>query len=157
MTTEASRTDAVQRVLDTVWRMESGRLVAALTRIVRDVGTAEDLAHDALEAALRQWPEAGIPDNPGAWLMATARHRAVDGIRRQVTLERKAEELGRDIIHSVTNPISRHTGALHVYGGGFFGVKRSEWDPETLQERPFDLEDAVRRFREANERFESVR
>jgi RNA polymerase sigma factor (sigma-70 family) len=93
--TEASRADAVQRVLDTVWRMESGRLVAALTRMVRDVGLAEDLAHDAVEAALRQWPAEGIPDNPAAWLMATARHRAVDGIRRRVTLERKAAEMGR--------------------------------------------------------------
>jgi RNA polymerase sigma factor (sigma-70 family) len=95
VTTEASSPDSVRRVVDTIWRMESGRLVAALTRLVRDVGIAEDLAHDALEAALRQWPADGIPDNPAAWLMATARHRAVDGIRRRVTLERKAAELGR--------------------------------------------------------------
>ena len=77
--------------------MESPRLIAALTRIVRDVGLAEDLAQDALEAAIRQWPEAGIPDRPAAWLMATAKHRAIDALRRRTTLQRKAEELGRDL------------------------------------------------------------
>ena len=77
--------------------MESPRLIAALTRIVRDLGLAEDLAQDALEAALRQWPEAGIPDNPAAWLMGTAKHRAIDALRRQATLQRKAVELGHDL------------------------------------------------------------
>ena len=77
--------------------MESPRLVAALTRIVRDVGLAEDLAQDALEAAIRQWPEAGIPDRPAAWLMGTAKHRAIDALRRQTTLQRKTEELGHDL------------------------------------------------------------
>ncbi len=86
--------DEVHRVLDAVWRMESPRLVAALARIVRDVGLAEDLAQDALEAALRQWPETGIPDNPAAWLMGTAKHRAIDAVRRRATLQRKAAELG---------------------------------------------------------------
>ena len=93
----SGRGDDVHRVLDAVWRMESPRLVAALTRIVRDVGLAEDLAQDALEAAIRQWPEAGIPDRPAAWLMATAKHRAIDALRRRTTLQRKAEELGRDL------------------------------------------------------------
>lgn len=89
-----SRSHEVQRLLDAVWRMESPRLVGALARIVRDVGLAEDLAQDALEVALRQWPETGIPDNPAAWLMGTAKHRAIDAIRRQATLQRKVAELG---------------------------------------------------------------
>ena len=93
----SGRADEVHRVLDAVWRMESPRLVAALTRIVRDVGLAEDLAQDALEAAIRQWPDAGIPDRPAAWLMGTAKHRAIDALRRRTTLQRKAEELGRDL------------------------------------------------------------
>ena len=70
------------RAIDAVWRIESAKLIAGLTRIVRDVGLAEDLAQDALVAALEQWPETGVPDNPGAWLMATAKHRAIDRIRR---------------------------------------------------------------------------
>ena len=83
------------RTVDAVWRIESARLVAGLTRIVRDVGLAEELAQDALVAALEQWPESGIPSNPGAWLMATAKHRAIDLLRRSKLLERKHEELGR--------------------------------------------------------------
>src|SRR5437868_270113 len=82
---------------DAVWRMESPRLIAGLTRIVRDVGLAEDLAHDALVAALEQWPESGVPDNPGAWLMATAKHRAIDHFRRNTRLERKHQEIGREL------------------------------------------------------------
>ena len=82
------------RAIDAVWRIESPRLIASLARIVRDVGLAEDLAHDALVAALEQWPESGIPRNPGAWLMATAKHRAIDQFRRGKRLERKHEELG---------------------------------------------------------------
>jgi RNA polymerase sigma factor (sigma-70 family) len=81
--------------IDAVWRIESPRLIAGLTRIVRDVGLAEDLAQDALVAALEQWPESGVPANPGAWLMATAKHRAIDRLRRNERLERKQEELGR--------------------------------------------------------------
>ena len=67
-----------QRAIDAVWRIESARLIAGLARMVRDVGLAEELAQDALVAALEQWPESGMPDNPGAWLMATAKHRAID-------------------------------------------------------------------------------
>ena len=89
-------TDA-HRAIDAVWRIESARLIAGLARIVRDVGLAEELAQDALVAALKQWPESGIPDNPGAWLMATAKHRAFDLLRRRKRLERKHEELGREI------------------------------------------------------------
>jgi RNA polymerase sigma-70 factor (ECF subfamily) len=85
------------RAIDAVWRIESARLIGGLTRIVHDVGVAEDLAQDALVAALEQWPESGIPDNPGAWLMATAKHRAVDRLRRTKLLERKHEELGREL------------------------------------------------------------
>lgn len=81
------------RAIDAVWRIESPRLVAGLTRIVRDVGVAEDLAQDALVAALEQWPESGIPRNPGAWLMAAAKHRAIDYFRRNRLLDRKHEEL----------------------------------------------------------------
>jgi RNA polymerase sigma-70 factor, ECF subfamily len=82
--------------IDAVWRIESPRLIAGLARIVRDVGVAEDLAQDALVAALEQWPASGVPRNPGAWLMAAAKHRAIDHFRRSKLLERKHEEIGRD-------------------------------------------------------------
>src|SRR3979411_1473061 len=85
------------RAIDAVWRIESARIIAGLARIVRDVGHAEELAQDALVAALEQWPNSGIPDNPGAWLMATAKHRAIDLLRRAKRLERKHEELGREL------------------------------------------------------------
>jgi RNA polymerase sigma factor (sigma-70 family) len=85
------------RAIDAVWRIESARIIAGLTRIVRDIGLAEELAQDALVAALEQWPQSGIPDNPGAWLMATAKHRAIDLWRRNKLLERKHEELGREL------------------------------------------------------------
>jgi RNA polymerase sigma-70 factor (ECF subfamily) len=91
-----SRPDA-HRAIDAVWRIESPRLIAGLARMVRDVGLAEDLAQDALVAALERWPESGVPDNPGAWLMATAKHRAIDVLRRSTTLERKHEMIGREI------------------------------------------------------------
>ena len=71
------------RAIDAVWRIESAKLIAGLARIVRDVGLAEDLAQDALVAALEKWPESGVPENPGAWLMATAKHRAIDLLRRR--------------------------------------------------------------------------
>ncbi|HVL94466.1 MAG TPA: RNA polymerase sigma factor [Solirubrobacteraceae bacterium] len=87
----------VHATIQAVWRIESPRLIAGLTRLVRDVGVAEDLAQDALVAALEQWPESGVPDNPGAWLMATAKHRAIDGLRRGARLERKQAELARDL------------------------------------------------------------
>jgi RNA polymerase sigma factor (sigma-70 family) len=90
-------TSDIHRTIEAVWRIESARLIASLARIVRDVGLAEDLAQDALVIALEQWPESGIPNKPGAWLMATAKHRAIDRIRRNVALERKVEVLGRDL------------------------------------------------------------
>jgi RNA polymerase sigma factor (sigma-70 family) len=85
------------RAIDAVWRIESARLIAGLTRIVRDVGLAEDLAQDALLAALDQWPESGVPDNPGAWLMTAAKRRAIDMMRRDKLLERKHQEVARDL------------------------------------------------------------
>jgi RNA polymerase sigma factor (sigma-70 family) len=85
------------RAIDAVWRIESARLIAGLARMVGDVGVAEDLAHDALVAALERWPESGVPENPGAWLMATAKRRAIDLLRRRRLLERKHAELGREI------------------------------------------------------------
>ena len=86
-----------RREIDAVWRIESPRLIAGLARMVRDVGLAEDLAQDALVAALEQWPESGVPDNPGAWLMAVGKRRAFDLFRRTATLERKYEELGQEL------------------------------------------------------------
>ena len=84
-------------VIEAVWKIEAPRLIAGLARVVRDVGLAEDLAQEALVAALQRWPESGIPDNPGAWLMATAKNRAMDHFRREQLLERKHEELGREM------------------------------------------------------------
>ena len=83
--------------IDAVWRIESARLIAGLTRIVGDVGVAEDLAQDALVAALERWPEIGVPDKPGAWLMATAKHRAIDLLRRGKMLDRKHEQVGYEL------------------------------------------------------------
>lgn len=90
-------TTETHRAIEAVWRIESARLIAGLTRIVRDVGRAEELAQDALVAALEQWPKSGIPENPGAWLMATAKHRAIDSFRRDALLGRKHEDLGREM------------------------------------------------------------
>ena len=90
-------TTDIHRAIEAVWRIESPRLIAGIMRIVRDVGVAEDLAQDALVAALEQWPKSGVPDNPGAWLMTTAKYRAIDLFRRNTRLERKHEELGREL------------------------------------------------------------
>ncbi|MFP2926140.1 RNA polymerase sigma factor [Pyxidicoccus sp. 3LG] len=87
----------MHRAIDAVWRIESARVIAGVARMVRDVGLAEELAQDALVAALERWPRSGVPDNPGAWLMATAKHRAVDFMRRGKLLERKHEELGHEL------------------------------------------------------------
>ena len=91
-------TQDVHRAIDAVWRIESARLIAGLARIVRDVGLAEELAQDALVAALEQWPETGVPDNPGAWLMATAKHRAIDQLRRDKRCSSAStSELGHEL------------------------------------------------------------
>ncbi len=87
----------IRRTIDAVWRIESPRLIAGLTRLVRDVARAEELAQDALVTALERWPESGVPDNPGAWLMATAKNRALDLLRRRRMLDRKHEQLGHEL------------------------------------------------------------
>jgi RNA polymerase sigma-70 factor (ECF subfamily) len=104
-------TDA-HRAIDAVWRIESPRLIAGLARMVRDVGLAQDLAHDALVAALERWPESGVPDNPGAWLMATAKHRAIDHFRRSKRLEQKHEELSREIDAQQETALANFEAAL---------------------------------------------
>jgi RNA polymerase sigma factor (sigma-70 family) len=111
---------AVKRSIEAVWRIESARLIAGLARMVRDIGRAEDLAQDALLAALEKWPQSGVPDNPGAWLMATAKNRAIDQMRRGATLERKQEE------------IARETGAL-------FAMERSDFEVAVDEEIGDDL------------------
>jgi RNA polymerase sigma-70 factor (ECF subfamily) len=105
------------RAIDAVWRIESAKLIAGLTRIVRDVGLAEDLAQDALVAALEQWPESGVPNNPGAWLMATAKHRAIDHLRRGARLDRKHEQIARELeaeqertVHDLDAALDDHIG-----------------------------------------------
>lgn len=97
-------TTETHRTIDAVWRIESPRLIAGLARMVRDVGVAEDLAHDALVAALQQWPESGVPDNPGAWLMAAAKRRAIDHLRRNKLIERKHDELSRQLESQQEDP-----------------------------------------------------
>ncbi|MBX9401258.1 RNA polymerase sigma factor [Lysobacter sp. BMK333-48F3] len=97
MTATSSNLGATHRAIDAVWRIESAKVIAGLTRMVRDVGLAEELAQDALVSALERWPETGVPDNPGAWLMQTAKHRAIDRLRRKKLLDRKHEEIGREI------------------------------------------------------------
>jgi len=102
---ESVNTNDTHGAIDAVWRIESAKLIAGLTRIVRDVGIAEDLAQEALVAALEQWPQCGVPDNPGAWLMATAKHRAIDLLRRRTLLDRKHEEVGRELeVRQQTTP-----------------------------------------------------
>ncbi|MFC9613098.1 RNA polymerase sigma factor [Streptomyces sp. NPDC056938] len=93
----AERTAEAAHAIETVFRLEAPRIIAGVTRIVRDVGIAEELAQDALVAALEQWPDEGVPDNPGAWLMATAKHRAIDLVRRKERYARKLAEVGRDL------------------------------------------------------------
>src|SRR5437870_8840512 len=93
---ETAVTEA-HHAIEAIWRIESARLIAGLARLVGDIGTAEELAQDALVAALEQWPAEGVPERPGAWLMGTAKHRAFDLIRRRKMLERKHEEIGREL------------------------------------------------------------
>ncbi len=105
------------RAIDAVWRIESARLIAGLARMVRDVGLAEELAQDALLAALEQWPESGVPDNPGAWLMAVAKRRGIDLLRRSKRLERKHEELGRELEVQQALAVSDFEAATGDYVG----------------------------------------
>ncbi len=101
---DARQVETARRTVEAVWRIEAARVIAGLVPVVRDVGLAEDLAQDALVAALEQWPESGVPDNPGAWLTAVARRRGIDTVRRRVTLERKVEQIGRELTDS-ENPM----------------------------------------------------
>jgi RNA polymerase sigma factor (sigma-70 family) len=101
-----------QRAIEAVWKIESARLIAGLARIVRDVGVAEDLAQDALVAALEQWPGSGVPRNPGAWLMGTAKHRAIDWLRRGKRLEQKHQQLGRELDERTERESPEHDAAL---------------------------------------------
>jgi RNA polymerase sigma-70 factor (ECF subfamily) len=94
---ETEATTRVHRTIEAIWRIEAPKLIAGLARLLRDVGQAEELAQDALVTALERWPEAGVPDNPGAWLMATAKNRAIDQLRQRQLATRKHEELGRDV------------------------------------------------------------
>ena len=103
--------------IDAVWRIESARLIAGLARIVGDIGVAEDLAQDALVAALEQWPTSGVPDNPGAWLMATAKHRAIDHVRRGKMQDRKHEHLGRVLEDRQISPESELAAAIDDHVG----------------------------------------
>ncbi|MBN9448872.1 MAG: sigma-70 family RNA polymerase sigma factor, partial [Bosea sp.] len=105
-----SASDA-HRAIEAVFRIEAPRLIAGLARLTRDVGRAEELAQDALVAALQQWPGEGVPRNPGAWLMQAARHRALDGLRRDKMLKRKHEEIGRDLDEEA-DPIAEIEEAL---------------------------------------------
>ena len=86
----------IHRTIDAVWRIESARLIAGLVRMLRDVGLAEELAQDALVTALERWPQTGVPDNPGAWLMTAAKHRAIDQLRRKKLIERKHQALAHE-------------------------------------------------------------
>ena len=103
--------------IDAVWRIESARLIAGLARLVGDIGVAEDLAQDALVAALEQWPESGVPDNPGAWLMATAKHRAIDHLRRGKMQDKKHEHLGRELDERQVSPESALAAAIDDHVG----------------------------------------
>ena len=105
--------EAARRRVEAVWRIESARLIAGLARTVRDVGLAEDLAQDALVAALVQWPSTGVPGNPGAWLTAVARRRYIDGVRRQASFERKVAEIGRELAEA-ENPMDEIESGDHV-------------------------------------------
>src|SRR5678815_3204772 len=105
------------RAIDAVWRIESAKLIAGLTRIVRDVGLAEDLAQDALLAALEQWPKSGVPDNPGAWLMAIGKRRAIDVMRRGPMMDRKHAEIGHELESSQESPEPELAEALDDHVG----------------------------------------
>jgi RNA polymerase sigma factor (sigma-70 family) len=105
-------TTDIHRTIDALWRIESPKLIAGLARMLRDIGQAEELAQDALVSALENWPASGIPDNPGAWLMSTAKHRAIDQLRRRQLLERKHEQLGHDLIAEQEEGHSDITDAL---------------------------------------------
>jgi RNA polymerase sigma factor (sigma-70 family) len=111
----------IHRTIDAVWRIESARLIAGLVRMVRDVGLAEELAQDALVTALERWPQDGVPDNPGAWLMATAKHRAIDRLRRSKLLQRKHEQLAHELEDEQADASARAQSALDAELDGGIG------------------------------------
>jgi RNA polymerase sigma factor (sigma-70 family) len=111
----------IHRTIDAVWRIESARLIAGLVRMVRDVGLAEELAQDALVTALERWPRDGVPDNPGAWLMATAKHRAIDRLRRSKLLQRKHEQLAHELEDEQADASARAQSALDAELDGGIG------------------------------------
>src|SRR5258705_2489257 len=112
-----ARPPKVADAIDAVWRIESARLIAGLARMVGDVGLGEALAQDAVVAALEQWPASGVPDNPGAWLMATAKHRAIDQLRRRKMLDRKHEHLGRELEERQASPEADLADAIDDHVG----------------------------------------
>jgi RNA polymerase sigma factor (sigma-70 family) len=115
--TTATRESDVHRTIDAVWRIESARLIAGLARMVGDVGTAEDLAQDALVVALERWPQTGVPDNPGAWLMSTAKRRAIDTLRRGKMLDRKHEQIAHEIDGGVRSEEDEIVAAIDDFVG----------------------------------------
>ncbi|HEX9939813.1 MAG TPA: RNA polymerase sigma factor [Longimicrobium sp.] len=115
--TTATRESDVHRTIDAVWRIESARLIAGLARMVGDVGTAEDLAQDALVVALERWPQTGVPDNPGAWLMSTAKRRAIDTLRRGKMLDRKHEQIAHEIDDGVRSEEDEIVAAIDDFVG----------------------------------------
>ncbi|MGN6188322.1 MAG: RNA polymerase sigma factor [Conexibacter sp.] len=112
----------LRRTIDAVWRIEAPRLIAGLTRMVRDVGLAEDLAQDALVVALEKWPQSGVPENPGAWLMATAKHRAIDLFRRGETLQAKQEQIARELESGVDADPTAEAAAAAQAGEDLLGL-----------------------------------
>lgn len=128
-------TTEIHGAIDAVWKIESAKLIAGLTRIVRDVGIAEDLAQEALVAALETWPQSGVPDNPGAWLMATAKHRAIDLLRRRTLLDRKHEEVGRELEarQQTTPDLEAALDATLEGEGGLRAKTESEDDDDLLR------------------------
>src|SRR5207237_1349005 len=143
---EAVTASDAHRAIDAVWRIESARLIAGLTRMTGDVGLAEDLAQDALVAALERWPQSGVPDNPGAWLMTTAKRRAIDEFRRGKLLDRKHQELGPELLtrqeHPEAEPAARLSSVLEVlyliFSEGYSATAGDDWV------RPGLCEDALR-------------
>src|SRR5438067_3705494 len=113
--------DDAHRAIEAIWRIESARLIAGLARLVGDIGTAEELAQDALVAALEQWPISGVPERPGPWLMATAKHRAIDLFRRRKTLDQKYEQLGR-AIEREQDGTDRDTAIDEDFGDDLLGL-----------------------------------
>ena len=110
--TKIENIESIQRTIAAVWRIESAKLIASLARIVRDVGIAEELAQDALVAAMEQWPQSGVPDNPAAWLMTAAKHRAIDKLRRDELLERKHAQLAHELEAALDDSAEAAAAAL---------------------------------------------